>query len=133
MKILSFFDELLHGLDGLDVLRGHGILCLDGVIADAALGLIPGIVGIEPGVGAGVGELVPAAGEDLVAAVAQELQQRLVRRDGQGPHVRLGDPLRQAVREQERNKKQIGVQWHFTAEDARTKLKRLYPKPLFSE
>lgn len=32
-----------------------------------------------------------------------------------------------------RNKKQIGVNWHFTAEDARIKLKRLYPKPLFAE
>ena len=35
--------------------------------------------------------------------------------------------------EKERNQKQIGVSWHFTAEDARIKLKRLYPKPLFSE
>lgn len=35
--------------------------------------------------------------------------------------------------EKDRNKKQIGVKWHFTAEDARIKLKRLYPKPLFEE
>lgn len=35
--------------------------------------------------------------------------------------------------EKDRNKKQIGVKWHFTAEDARIKLKRLYPKPLFGE
>ena len=35
--------------------------------------------------------------------------------------------------EKERNKKQVGVKWHFTAEDARIKLKRLYPKPLFEE
>ncbi len=35
--------------------------------------------------------------------------------------------------EKDRNKKQIGVKWHFTAEDARIKLKRLYPKPLFKE
>ena len=28
----------------------------------------------------------------------------------------------------ERNLQQIGVEWHFTAKDARTKLKRLYPK-----
>ena len=29
---------------------------------------------------------------------------------------------------QERNRKQIGVDWQFTTQDARTKLKRLYPK-----
>lgn len=29
---------------------------------------------------------------------------------------------------QERNRNQIGVDWHFTTYDARTKLKRLYPK-----
>lgn len=29
---------------------------------------------------------------------------------------------------QERNRKQIGVDWHFTTQDARTKPKRLYPK-----
>ena len=29
---------------------------------------------------------------------------------------------------QERNGKQIGVDWQFTVHDARTKLKRLYPK-----
>ena len=28
---------------------------------------------------------------------------------------------------QERNRKQIGVDWQFTTQDARTKLKRLYP------
>ena len=33
----------------------------------------------------------------------------------------------------ERNQKQIGVNWQFTAEDARTKLKRLYPEPLFEK
>jgi len=31
------------------------------------------------------------------------------------------------------NKKQVGVKWYFTAENARIKLKRLYPKPLFEE
>lgn len=35
--------------------------------------------------------------------------------------------------ETSRNQKQIGVNWQFTAEDARIKLKRLYPKPLFKE
>ena len=35
--------------------------------------------------------------------------------------------------EKERNKKQVGVKWHFIAEDARIKLKRLYPEPLFEE
>ena len=35
--------------------------------------------------------------------------------------------------EKKRNQKQIGVNWQFTAEDARIKLKRLYPKPLFEE
>jgi len=29
-----------------------------------------------------------------------------------------------------RNRKQTGVDWHFTTTDARTKLKRLYPKIL---
>lgn len=33
----------------------------------------------------------------------------------------------------ERNQKQIGVNWQFTTEDARIKLKRLYPKPLFEK
>jgi len=33
----------------------------------------------------------------------------------------------------DRNKRQKGVNWHFTAEDAREKLKRLYPTPLFDE
>ncbi len=36
-------------------------------------------------------------------------------------------------REKDRNQKQVGVKWHFTSEDARIKLKRLYPKPLFEE
>lgn len=35
--------------------------------------------------------------------------------------------------EASRNQKQIGVNWQFTTEDARIKLKRLYPKPLFQE
>lgn len=35
--------------------------------------------------------------------------------------------------EKNRNQKQIGVNWQFTAGDARIKLKRLYPKPLFEE
>lgn len=33
----------------------------------------------------------------------------------------------------DRNQKQIGVNWQFTAEDARIKLKRLYPAPIFDE
>jgi transposase len=33
--------------------------------------------------------------------------------------------------EVDRNKRQKGVDWRFTAEDARIKLKRLYPTPLF--
>jgi len=32
-----------------------------------------------------------------------------------------------------RNSRQKGVNWQFTAEDARIKLKRLYPTPLFTE
>jgi hypothetical protein len=35
--------------------------------------------------------------------------------------------------EKDRNKIQVGVKWHFTVEDARIKMKRLYPKPLFEE
>jgi hypothetical protein len=33
--------------------------------------------------------------------------------------------------EADRNMRQKGVNWHFTAEDARIKLKRLYPTPIF--
>lgn len=33
----------------------------------------------------------------------------------------------------DRNRRQRGVDWHFTAADARTKLKRLYPAPVFDE
>ena len=33
----------------------------------------------------------------------------------------------------DRNARQKGVNWQFTAEDARTKLKRLYPTPLFNK
>ena len=33
----------------------------------------------------------------------------------------------------DRNTRQKGVNWQFTAEDARIKLKRLYPTPLFTE
>ena len=33
----------------------------------------------------------------------------------------------------DRNNRQKGVNWQFTAEDARVKLKRLYPTPTFSE
>ena len=35
--------------------------------------------------------------------------------------------------EGDRNKRQKGVNWQFTADDARIKLKRLYPTPMFSE
>ena len=38
-----------------------------------------------------------------------------------------------AAWEIERNTRQKGVNWQFTAEDARIKLKRLYPTPIFSE
>ena len=34
--------------------------------------------------------------------------------------------------EVDRNARLIGVNWQFTAEDARIKLKRLYPTPIFS-
>ena len=37
-----------------------------------------------------------------------------------------------AAWEVDRNSRQKGVNWHFTAEDARVKLKRLYPTPIFS-
>jgi hypothetical protein len=43
-------------------------------------------------------------------------------------------PARQTVAQEatawstQRNEAQIGVDWHFTTEDARTRLKRLYPK-----
>jgi hypothetical protein len=32
-----------------------------------------------------------------------------------------------------RNRHQIGVNWHFSTEDARVKLKRLYPSPIFEK
>ena len=35
--------------------------------------------------------------------------------------------------ETDRNSRQIGVNWQFTTEAARTKLKRLYPTPIFSK
>jgi hypothetical protein len=35
--------------------------------------------------------------------------------------------------EVDRNNRQKGVNWQFSAEDARIKLKRLYPTPLFLE
>jgi len=35
--------------------------------------------------------------------------------------------------ENDRNKKQTGVNWQFTTSDARIKLKRLYPTPIFAE
>ena len=44
------------------------------------------------------------------------------------------DELNEIIRywEVDRNARQKGVNWRFTAEDARIKLKRLYPTPLFS-
>lgn len=36
-----------------------------------------------------------------------------------------------AAWEKDRNSKQIGVNWQFTTQDARIKLRRLYPKPIF--
>ena len=38
-----------------------------------------------------------------------------------------------AAWEKDRNSRQKGVNWRFTAEDARIKLKRLYPTPIFDE
>ena len=38
-----------------------------------------------------------------------------------------------AVWEVDRNARQKGVNWHFAAEDARIKLKRLYPTPVFED
>jgi len=43
--------------------------------------------------------------------------------------TRLNDELR--YWEIARNARQSGVKWHFTNEDARVKLKRLYPEPIF--
>jgi len=45
--------------------------------------------------------------------------------------VELNDIL--AAWEIDRNTRQKGVNWQFTAEDARIKLKRLYPTPLFDK
>ena len=38
-----------------------------------------------------------------------------------------------AAWESDRNSRQKGVNWQFSTQDARIKLKRLYPTPLFSE
>jgi len=35
--------------------------------------------------------------------------------------------------EASRNSRQKGVNWHFTTKKARTKLKRLYPEPIFQD
>jgi hypothetical protein len=35
--------------------------------------------------------------------------------------------------ENDRNSRQKGVNWHFTSQEARTKLRRLYPTPLFDD
>lgn len=35
--------------------------------------------------------------------------------------------------ERDRNQRQKGVNWQFTTEDARIKLKRLYPTPIFDD
>ena len=37
-----------------------------------------------------------------------------------------------AAWEKDRNSKQVGINWQFTTQDARTKLKRLYPEPAFN-
>ncbi len=49
--------------------------------------------------------------------------------------IRSSEEVNSAISdwEKDRNKKQVGVKWNFTAEDARIKLKQLYPKPLFEE
>ena len=48
---------------------------------------------------------------------------------------RIGDPLTLAKElaawQQQRNLEQAGVVWRFTTQDARTKLRRLYPNPAF--
>jgi transposase len=48
--------------------------------------------------------------------------------------IPLIDELNEVLQawEVDRNTRQKGVNWQFTAEDARIKLKRLYPTPLFS-
>jgi hypothetical protein len=48
--------------------------------------------------------------------------------------IKVIDELNESlsVWEVDRNRRQKGVNWQFTAEDARIKLKRLYPTPLFS-
>ena len=50
---------------------------------------------------------------------------------GQGLDRRIGseEELKQEVAawQEKRNHKEIQVNWHFTTQDARSKLKRLYP------
>jgi hypothetical protein len=58
---------------------------------------------------------------ELAALSAQCLNRR----------IGSADRLKQVVGawEEERNERQVGVDWQFTTAEARTKLKRLYPAP----
>ena len=49
--------------------------------------------------------------------------------------IKSVEELNEALRawESDRNNRQNGVNWQFTTEDARIKLKRLYPTPIFSK
>jgi hypothetical protein len=57
---------------------------------------------------------------ELSVLTRQSLDQRL--------STRAAVAAEAAAWNEERNARQIGVDWHFTTEDARTKLKHLYPK-----
>ncbi len=61
---------------------------------------------------------------ELAALSAQRLNRRI------GSAERLRQVA--AAWEEERNERQVGVDWQFTTAKARTKLKRLYPAPLMS-
>ncbi|MDR1106889.1 MAG: IS630 family transposase, partial [Treponema sp.] len=67
------------------------------------------------------GSWLDIAGIELSALAAQCLGARRI-----GDIQTLNDEL--SAWHSQRNRKQKGVDWQFTATDARTKLKRLYPE-----
>jgi hypothetical protein len=68
------------------------------------------------------GSWLNVAEPELSVLTRQCLNRRIATRKEIGEHARNWN--------RRRNRKQTGVDWHFTTTDARTKLKRLYPKIL---
>jgi hypothetical protein len=66
------------------------------------------------------GSWLNVAEGELSVLTRQSLDRRLA--------TRAAVAAEAAAWKEERNRRQVGVDWHFTTEDARTKLKHLYPK-----